>query len=269
MSARVAPTAATSAVPFVAWERITARLKRDFEPGMHVTAIGPTGCGKTTVLFAVVELANYWTLVLGTKRNDPLLEALIRRGYQRISSVKDIMWVDSTPLHQRFLFWPRTGELGARERVAFQAAKMREALDFAERSTNWLVVADELHYLTKHLRLDPELSYSYFQGRTQHVSILGAAQRPVHVPLYALNQPGYFFIFGVSDRRDLERLAELNVRFPRELINRAVIELDYGRHECLFVDVHGDRIARTVAPARDAGPPRRREQSQRSKVRIG
>jgi hypothetical protein len=267
VSARVVPTAAASAVPFVEWRRITARLKRDFEPGMHVTAIGPTGCGKTTVLFAVVELASSWTLVLGTKRNDPLLEALTWRGYQRISSVKEIMWADATPLHERYLFWPRTGELGARERVAFQAARMREALDFAERSTNWLVVADELHYLTKHLHLDPELSYSYFQGRTQHVSILGAAQRPVHVPLYALNQPGYFFIFGVSDRRDLDRLAELNVRFPRELINRAVIELDYSSHECLFVDVHGDRIARTVAPAAASSP--QREQSQRSKVRIG
>jgi hypothetical protein len=254
------------AIPFVSWERVAARLKRDFRPGMHLTAIGPNGAGKTLALLSIAELANQWTIVLGTKRRDPLLEALARNGYERVSSTREIMWVEETPLQRRYLVWPQAERKEtARERMDFQAARMREALDFADRTTNWLVLCDELHWLSKNLRLEPELSAAYFQGRTQGVSILGAAQRPTHVPLLAYSQASYLLLFQTADERDLDRLAEIAGGFSRDLIARAVVDLDWQAHELLFIDVRRRQLARTVAPARGSVAERPREEPPRAR----
>lgn len=261
MSARVVQAGA--AVPFVPWPRVAARLERDFRSGMHLTTIGPNGAGKTQVLLTIAELVDRHTIVLGSKRKDPLLERLSQRGYQRIGSLREIVWVEGRPVGRRYVFWPQADrKAGGRERLAFQAERMREALDFVDRTENWLVVADELHYLSKNLRLEPELSSAYFQGRTQGVSLLGAAQRPTHVPLLAFSQASYLLLFQTGDERDLDRLAEIAGGFSRDLIASAVVDLDWQAHELLFVDVRRRQLARTIAPARStprverAEPPR-------------
>jgi hypothetical protein len=238
-------------VPFVPWERVQARLERDFKPGAHVTAIGPNGAGKTFALLSIADTVDTWTIVLAAKRRDPLLESLIGSGYVPITDVREITWADDYPIHRRYLYWPKAGQKAtARERLAFQAPKMAQALDFVDRTENWLVLCDELHWLTKNLHLEPEVSAAYFQGRTQGVSILGAAQRPTHVPLYAFSQASYLLRFQTADERDLDRLAEISAGFSRDLIGRAVLGLDWHAHELLFVDVRRRQLARTIAPAR-------------------
>jgi hypothetical protein len=248
-ASRRAPEAAFA--PFVPWERIEARLARDFKPGAHITAIGPNGAGKTFALLALAELVDRWTIVLAAKRRDPLLESLIGSGYVPISDVREIVWAEEEPIHRRYLYWPKASDkASSRERLAFQAPKMAEALDFVDRTENWIVLCDELHWLTKNLHLEPEVSAAYFQGRTQGVSILGAAQRPTHVPLYAFSQASYILLFQTADERDLDRLTEISAGFSRELIARAVLGLDWHSHELLFIDVRRRQLARTIAPER-------------------
>jgi hypothetical protein len=250
--------------PFVPWERVEARLERDFKPGAHITAIGPNGAGKTHVLVQLADLFDRWTIALVAKRRDPLLESLIGAGYVPIESTDEIDWVDDGPIDKRYLFWPKaSAKATARDRLAFQAPKMAEALDFVDRTENWVVLCDELHWLTKNLHLEPEVSAAYFQGRTQGVSILGAAQRPTHVPLYAFSQASYLLLFQTADERDLDRLAEISAGFSRDLIARAVLDLDWQAHELLFIDVRRRQLARTIAPARSNVTRERPEQGPR------
>src|SRR5438477_7871329 len=64
--------------PFVPWEKLEAKLKREWKPGDHVTLIGPTGSGKTHLGLALAKICKY-SLVIATKRRDPLLESLINK----------------------------------------------------------------------------------------------------------------------------------------------------------------------------------------------
>jgi hypothetical protein len=257
-----------SGVGFVPWERIAARFGRDFRPGMHVTAIGPTGAGKSHALLALADLADHWTFALAAKRRDPLLESLIGSGYVPIESVREISWADDGPLHRRYLYWPKPAAKDEeREQLVWQAGKMREALKFVSQTESWVVLVDELQLFVRDLGLGRELSSYYRQWRTQGCSMLGGGQRPTHVPLEALNQCSYLLIWQTSDERDLERLSEISAGFSRQMIARAVVDLDWERHELLFVDVRRRQLARTIAPARASVTQLRREGAPRERRR--
>jgi hypothetical protein len=238
-------------VPFQPWERIQGRLERDFRPGMHVTAIGPTGAGKSHALLAVADVVDRWTFALAAKRRDPLLESLIGSGYVPIDNVRDVTWAQDGPLYRRYMYWPKASVKDEElEQLRWLSGRMREALKFVSQTESWVVIIDELQLFVRDLGLGRELSSYYRQWRTQACSILGGGQRPTHVPLEALNQCSYLMIWQTSDERDLERLSEISGGFSRQLIAPAVADLDFTAHELLFVDVRRRQLARTIAPAR-------------------
>src|SRR5215831_13430605 len=64
--------------PFVSWDILEPKLKREWKPGDHVTLIGPTGSGKTHMGLALAKICKY-SLIIATKRRDPLLESLSKK----------------------------------------------------------------------------------------------------------------------------------------------------------------------------------------------
>src|SRR5215472_5611577 len=74
--------------PFVPWEKLEPKLKKDWTPGEHVTLIGPTGSGKTHMALALARICKY-SLIIATKRRDPLLESLQKR-HLVISEPKEV-----------------------------------------------------------------------------------------------------------------------------------------------------------------------------------
>lgn len=215
--------------------------------------IGPTGSGKTHAALVLASLSRH-TLVVATKRRDPLLRELLESGYLRAQDLgRDVLWAGNEPIpaHKRIIFWPAPPEkLNAKARVAAQARAIRTALDWADRTGGWTVVIDELMWVSRNLGLERELESLYFQARTQGVSVVGAAQRPRQVPLLALNQSTYLLLWHTSDKQDLERLRELSAGFPRGLIEGAVQALDWNRHEALYIDARRRELARVILPAR-------------------
>lgn len=193
-----------------------------------------------------------YVLYIGTKRTDPLLDELSRRHFVT-QDLGEVMWTpDDVPIppHRRVVFWPRyTGKMTQQQRLDRQAAAIRKALDWADDTGGWAVVVDELMWVTRNLRLERELEAVYFQGRTQGVSLIGAAQRPSHVPLLAFSQATYIFLWQTGDRRDIERLREISSGFPPELIEETVKRLDWRSHEALFIDTRRRELARVIAPA--------------------
>lgn len=234
------------------WETLRRRLAAEWKPGEHWTLLGPTGTGKTHAALTLASLSAY-TLVIVTKRQDPLMRELLGRGdYRLVRDLReDVIWTESgEPLYPRLIFWPQAPEkASARQRVAIQAAEIRKALDWADRTGGWTVLIDELMWAANNLKLERELESLYFQARTQGVSVIGAAQRPRQVPLLALNQSTYLLIWQTSDSQDIERLRELSAGFPRHLIERSVMTLSRSEHEALFVDAARQELARVVMPA--------------------
>jgi energy-coupling factor transporter ATP-binding protein EcfA2 len=225
-------------------------MRVEWSPGEHITLIGPSGSGKTHAALHLASLRDH-SLVIATKRRDPLMEQLGGTHLVTQDLEADVLWTpDDKPLDPRLLYWPRFPEkMGTAERQAKQAAMIRKALDWADRTGGWAIVLDELIWLTMTLRLEREISSAYFQGRTQGVSMIACAQRPSHVPLLAFSQASYLFLWQSSDKRDVERLREISAGIPKELIEDGVRQLDWDSHECLFVDTKRRELTRVVFPA--------------------
>jgi len=237
--------------PFVEWPILEKKLKAEWKPGDHVTLIGPTGSGKTHMGLALAKICKY-SLVIATKRRDPLLESLIKQ-HVVISDPKQIedmaKTMDGVPVNRRLMFWPKfSNKVSNEDRIKLQAEYIKFALDWAEKSENWCILCDELMWVSRNLRLERELEAVWFQGRTQGISLVGAAQRPTHVPRLAYSQATYFFIWQTADRQDLERLRDISAGFPRGMIDRGVMQLDWAKHECLFVDTKKREICKTIGP---------------------
>lgn len=236
--------------PVISWAKLERKLTNEWKPGEHVTLIGPTGSGKTHMGLALARICKY-SLVIATKRRDPLLESLSAR-HLVTSNVSDITWTpDGTPVHRRVMYWPKFSDsVSSKERINKQAIMIRHALDWAEKTGNWAILLDELMWVSRNLRLERELEAVWFQGRTQGVSLIGAAQRPTHVPRLAYSQATYFFLWQTADKADLERLRDISAGFPRGMIESAVLHLDWDSHEALFVDTKRREMARVIGPSK-------------------
>lgn len=236
--------------PSLPWETLRARLRRDWRAGQHVTIVAPSGVGKTHLAISLAELSR-WVIVLACKRRDPLVASLARDGYHVTGDLDELLWAEKQPVTPKIVYWPRFPEkMPSRSRIAAQAAAMRKALDYADRTSGWTVIADETMYLHDMLGLERELSSVWYQGRTQGISLVALAQRPSRIPRLAFSQADFFFIGRFADGRDVEVLREISSTIPRELLENAIASLSKERHEFLFVDVHREELAVTVAPPR-------------------
>lgn len=239
-------------VPLIPWERLLARLRRDWKPGEHVTIIGPTRSGKTHLAIELLELCRY-RLVLATKRRDPLVQQLQRDGYQITGDISEIQWDGErrVPLNPKVVYWPQFPEkMDAVQRRLTQTQLMRKALDWADKTGGWAVLLDETMWMSDTLKLEQELKNLWFQGRTQGLSVIACAQRPTHVPRLAFSSADYLFLARTSDKRDVENLREISAGIPKEMIETAMYSLDFDRHEFLFIDTHSRELAKVVAPPR-------------------
>ncbi len=236
----------------MSWPSLRSRLARDWEPGQHVTLVGPTRSGKTHIALELLEMCRY-KLVLATKRKDPLVSQLRAHGYTITGDLWEIQWngAKTEPLQKKVVFWPTFPErMDTRQRLDAQAKLMARALDWADKTGGWAVLLDETMWMHKNLKLERELSSLWFQGATQGLSVLANSQRPSHVPRLAWNQATYFFIFQTQDKTDLDALREISSGFPREMIEETVKGLDFYKHEALFIDAHRRELARVIAPPR-------------------
>lgn len=209
--------------------------------GEHVSCIGPTGGGKTTLALELIqaraERSPHWfSAVIATKPADPLLSKVARR--------KDWALVRKWPPPygtQRVIVWPRWR---GRQDNAAQAAAVRHALDKMMEAGHWCCLMDEVAYAVRKLGLDGDLRDWWQQGRSMGLTLVGLTQRPAYVPLDMYSQPTHLFFWRSTDRDDLRRISGVGGLDP-EPIRAAVSTLP--THHVLYVDTRTGRMLRTVA----------------------
>lgn len=207
--------------------------------GEHVTLIGPTGGGKTTLALDLMELRGH-SVIFATKAKDRTLNGLRRQGWQMRRT-----W---PPRHgeNRVLLWPRLSTLAD---VAHQGATFQGALhDMFAAGGAWAVCLDDLPYLCDELRLRSLLTTLYQQARAVDMSLVGACQRPRHVPLAALNQATHLFVFRTADDDDVKRLSDLGV-FSKDLLRSTIPHLP--KYHALYLHTRTGEVQHVAAP-----PPR-------------
>lgn len=189
--------------------------------GQHITEIGPTGYGKTTLAVDLLTRRDF-VMAFGTKRSDSTLDRLIRqRGYRRVQNFGQI-----TPEDRRVVIWPNIAFLeSADEILALQKEVFREALFAAFRQGGWCVYIDELRYITGKLNLKSEVELLWEQGRSSDISVVAGYQRPRNIPLLAYDQPEHLFFFKESDYENLSRMAEVVSWIDRKVLVNAIVHI--------------------------------------------
>lgn len=231
---------ADAAAPRVSWSDFMAEL--DWRQGEHVSLVGPTGQGKTTLGLALLPRRDY-TMILATKPKDSTLDGLTRRRARpRYKTIRDI---DARPVDaSRLLLWPKFS--GSAD-MAVQAEVMHRALDTVFAEGAWCLFVDELFYLCEMLGLTTMLRLIWQQGRSLGVSLVGATQRPAWVPLELYSQATHVFLWRHNDPRDLDRLGgiaaagDVNPRTIREMVAHL------GKNQFLYVNTRtGDMLRSRV-----------------------
>src|SRR5690606_30851777 len=111
---------------------------------------------------------------------------------------------------------------------------------------HWCIVAEELFELSE-IGLDKELSKVWTQGRSAGLSLVGATQRPVGIPLFAYSQASHLFLFGDNDEVNLRRLQGIGGMSGTTL--RDAVSALRG-HDVLYVGTRTRQLVRTRVPVR-------------------
>lgn len=253
------PRASTHELPLTPWSDFMASW--DWRQGEHVSVVGPTGTGKTTLIRALMPkryAAGGAVVVLATKSRDDNLAAWAR--HDRLTIVDDwpprpprpwrpprpIVLPDGRELDWRYriMLWPRPVDVPLNQMDDEQAKVLRDAITDCFWQGGWCIVAEELRELSA-LGLDRELVKVWTQGRSAGLSLIGGAQRPRHIPLEAYSQASHLFLFGDSDTANLRRLEEIGGMNSQRL---AELVRTLPKHDVLYISTRERRVTRTRVP---------------------
>jgi hypothetical protein len=209
--------------------------------GEHVSAIGPTGSGKTTLILAILHRRAY-VCALATKPADKTMVGLIRRGYRRITQ-----WPPpprGIARQLRIVLWP---PFKHPDDVANQRYQIDRALRAMFVAGSWTIFADEIYYLCKFLGLTKLLELIWTQGRSLGISLVGGTQRPAFVPLLMYSSATHLFFWRDNDEVNLKRIGGLGGKSAK-LIRETVASLP--KHTCLYLNTRTGQMVITKAPRR-------------------
>lgn len=202
--------------------------------GEHVSLIGPTGGGKSTLALALLERRKR-SVILATKPRDATLSEFLRkhREYKRLAK-----W-EYDPDKRRVMLWP---PIAKPEDMAVQARAMAHAMGWIYRHGGWCVLADELRYLVKNLKLQRYLDLFWLQGRSLGISLVATTQRPAWVPVEMYDQATHLFFWKDNDERNLARIGGLGA-LNSKLVRQHVQMLN--KHDVLYVNTRNDTLLTT------------------------
>jgi energy-coupling factor transporter ATP-binding protein EcfA2 len=224
---------ATVALPsLVAWDEFLDSIL-DWQQGEHVTLLGHTGSGKTTLARHLIQKRSH-KLVFATKPRDPNIEVFKKDGFHLTRT-----WPVDPRIKRNVLFWPkieRTSDIGA------QAEAIGRCLQSVYRTGGWCLYFDEVRYITDTLGLQRPLEVIWLQGRALKLSVLAGTQRPAWIPREAYSEASHLFLWRSTNRYDLKRLEDASNVDTKEL---TPILRNLPKHDVLYLNTRDGSMTRT------------------------
>jgi hypothetical protein len=207
-----------------------------FEQGEHVTMVGATGSGKTTLAQRMIDFRAFVCVMATKNRDASLYPELLRKGYT-ITDDPELDWTQAP----RVIFRPKLEAPTAQAKLTQQEA-FRELLVNVFNEGGWCLYGDEIRYLTQNLGLATELETLWLQGRSLGVSMVVSTQRPVSIPVIAFESATHLFLFRATDRANIQRASEFAAA-DADAIRYTLPRLP--RYEVLYVDTRSGAMVRT------------------------
>lgn len=228
--------------PRVPWDKFITKTF-EWRQGEHVSLIGATGRGKTTMLMELLPLHPF-VAVFATKIKDPTMDKLIagRNGaaYQRMER-----WRRLDPYNvPRRVIWPSRTTI--KELQTVQQDVFEDAFENIYAEGGWTVAIDELWWYTNILSLGMHIRVLLLQGRSADISMIMSTQKPAFVPTEIYSQSTHLLLWGDNDKRNLDRLGEINAR-DSSLVRAIVRELE--ENQVLYINTRTGKMARTHVPS--------------------
>lgn len=210
-------------LPFAQFQRVFANR---WNPGQHVAAVGPTGCGKSTAVCHLLTARKY-VIALDPKGGDSTIGALERRaGFQRVSQ-----W----PPPRKILGQIERGEptrliVGTRLRTPADRPKLRgllaDTIGGVFEQGGWTMYVDELQIAADRrlMNLTGGIEECLIAARDRGVSVVTSFQRPANVPRSASEMSTYLWVWYTRDRDTVDRIAHMMGR-PKEEVRGAMSAL--------------------------------------------
>lgn len=222
------PAPSHESTDVIPWD--IARQRMDWRQGEHVTIIGPTGQGKTTLALDLMAMRGY-PLIIATKPRDRTMDRMKREGWHVIRQ-----W---PPSRTRTILWPKM--VRPSDKVD-QANIVRNALENVFVSGGYAVLIDELSYVIDELKCRDEITQIWQQGRALNISLVTCILRPSHVPLLAYDQATHIIMFRDNDETNLKRMGGLGHWSKSEIIENVSA---LNRHEFLLLNTRTGEMLRS------------------------
>jgi energy-coupling factor transporter ATP-binding protein EcfA2 len=196
----------------------------DYAPGEHVTFLGPTGSGKTTLAYELLgntaskELP---VVVLVMKPRDATVDKWTRQYKWKVLR----KWPPGplTGKYAGYVLQPKHSYEPQETNAHLFTQFRRAILDTYNDKRNWIVFIDETYGLSDELHMDEEMVTVWSRGRSMGTGIWAATQKPTHIPLWAYSQAEHLFLAHDPDARARKRFGEIggiDGRYVEEQVQR-------------------------------------------------
>lgn len=215
----------------------------DYEPGQHVTLLGPTNAGKTTLAYQLLGETTHEKLpgvVLVMKPRDKTVEKWNKElGYRKVRAWPPApsIWQPRRP--PGYTVWPKHTFNPDIDDERLYSVFRSTILDSYRRGDR-VIFADELLGLTNDLNLKTEVRAVLTRGRSMGVGFWTSSQRPFDVPLYAYNQASHLFLHNDPDTRSTDRYGEIGGVDPKMVSS---VARGLGQHQWLYIRRNGPVMA--------------------------
>jgi hypothetical protein len=216
--------------PRVSFDRFLNYLSQNWnrEDGGHITVIAPTGRGGKTFFVTrglLPFFEDFRVLFIDVKDKDktvfpPNAKPYFKHRVQRFPTRLQIEWA-SPPKH--FHLHVRSGLAGGGS-LREQSLTIWEAVSRAYKQKDWIVVADEIGFLTSHfpdgLGLGGMFKDIWRRGRSS-TSLIAMTQHPSWIPTEAYSQPTHLLL-GRMNAEGNKRLGEIGGTVDYKVVRDAL-----------------------------------------------
>lgn len=212
-----------------------------YAPGEHVSFLGPTRCGKTTLAFQLLERVTDPRLqgvVLVMKPRDAVVTAWTKRlNYRRTGTWPPLPSPGRPP--NGYTLWPKPSHDFERDDERMRTEFQRAIRGTYRSRRKFVLFADEVWGLDNELKLGRDLIRVWSRGASMDCGLWGATQRPSDVPLWMYSMAHHLFLAYEPDKRGRDRFAEIGGVDP-DLVKHTVMRLQ--KFQLLYIRREGPAL---------------------------